>query len=172
MRYSSRADATVRSEDAIRRLRPEDRPRLSQFWVDHWGGESMICHGRLYRPDELDGFVLERDGDWIGLVTFSFSDTDCEMISLDSLSEGQGIGSALLEQVLQEARQQGCRRLIATTTNDNLRALGFYQKRGFELAALRRGALEAARELKAGIPLIGAGGLPMRDEIDLELPLI
>ena len=69
------------------------------------------------------------------------------------------------------ARERGCRRLFLITTNDNLRALAFYQKRGFELAALRRGALNESRKLKPSIPLIGENGIPLRDEIELEMSL-
>ncbi|MCG0275770.1 MAG: hypothetical protein L5655_06315 [Thermosediminibacteraceae bacterium] len=47
----------------------------------------------------------------------------------------------------------------------------FYQKRGFLLVAVHRNALEQARKLKPEIPLIGIDGIPLRDEIELELPL-
>jgi hypothetical protein len=57
------------------------------------------------------------------------------------------------------------------TTNDNLGALRFYQRRGFVLAALRPGAItEARRTLKPEISEIGADGIPIRDELELELP--
>jgi hypothetical protein len=69
------------------------------------------------------------------------------------------------------ARKKGCRRLTLITTNDNLHALGFYQRRGFELAGIQRGAIGRARELKPSIPLIGQNNIPLRDEIELELPL-
>jgi hypothetical protein len=56
------------------------------------------------------------------------------------------------------------------TTNDNLDALRFYQRRGFRLAKLRRGAVDAARSrLKPTIPEVGSFGIPIRDEIVLEL---
>jgi ribosomal protein S18 acetylase RimI-like enzyme len=55
--------------------------------------------------------------------------------------------------------------------NDNLHALRFYQKRGFVLVALHRNALEASRKLKPEIPLVGIDGIPIRDEIELELVL-
>jgi hypothetical protein len=57
------------------------------------------------------------------------------------------------------------------TTNDNLHAIGFYQKRGFQMAAIHRGAVNEARKLKPSIPMIGAHGIPMRDEIELEMVL-
>jgi hypothetical protein len=58
------------------------------------------------------------------------------------------------------------------TTNDNLVALRFYQRRGFRLSALRPGAVdEARRRLKPAIPDAGAFGIPLRDELELELRL-
>jgi hypothetical protein len=62
-----------------------------------------------------------------------------------------------------------CKRLI--TTNDNLNALRFYQKRGLALVAVHRNALEESRRIKPEIPLIGSDGIPLRDEIELEIML-
>jgi hypothetical protein len=58
-----------------------------------------------------------------------------------------------------------------STTNDNLHALGFYQKRGFELATFRRGAVNESRKIKPGIPRVGENGILLRDEIELEMLL-
>jgi hypothetical protein len=49
--------------------------------------------------------------------------------------------------------------------------LRFYQRRGFELTALRRRAVEASRRLKPQIPAIGLYGIPIRDELELDLSL-
>ncbi len=53
------------------------------------------------------------------------------------------------------------------TTNDNLRALGLYQRRGFRLAALRCGAVDQGRRLKPEISEVGEGGIPLHDELEL-----
>jgi hypothetical protein len=45
----------------LRRVTPEDLPRLRRFWFEHWAGEEMIVHGEVFRPDQLQGFVSE---DW------------------------------------------------------------------------------------------------------------
>jgi ribosomal protein S18 acetylase RimI-like enzyme len=156
---------------ALRRLSRDDLPRLRQFWIEHWGGEEMIARGNIYRPEQLEGFVIEEDEEWIGLLTFLVKDGDCEVISLDSLHQGQGLGSRLIDQVIQEARTQGCRRLFLITTNDNLNALGFYQRRGFEIAAVYRGAVNESRKRKPGIPLVGYDNIPLRDEIEVEISL-
>jgi len=155
----------------IRRLTPKDLPRLNQFWVEHWGGTEMIVHGEVFRAEQLDGFVAEQGNDRLGLATFYIKDKACEIMSLDSLQEDQGIGTNLVEEVIQEAHEAGCQRLFLTTTNDNLRALGFYQKRGFELASIRRGAVNESRKIKPSIPLTGCHNIPIRDEIELELLL-
>ena len=156
----------------IRRLTTEELPRLRQFWVDHWGDDIIIVHGNIYRPEDVEGFVVEEHNGWIGLITFLFQSNECEITSLDSLHAGQGIGTALLEKVIEEARAKECRRIFLITTNDNLHALGFYQRRGFELVKINRGAVNESRKIKPGIALIGENNIPLRDEIELELELI
>jgi ribosomal protein S18 acetylase RimI-like enzyme len=155
----------------LRRLTQEDLPRLRQFWIDHWGGEEMITRGRIHRPEQLDGFIVAGGEEWLGLLTFVLEGNECEITSLDSLREGQGIGSKLIDRAIEEARTRGCKRLFLITTNDNLNALGFYQKRGFEIAAVYRGAVNASRKIKPGIPLVGHNNIPLRDEIELEIKL-
>jgi GNAT superfamily N-acetyltransferase len=155
----------------LRRLSPNDLPHLRQFWIDHWGGEEMISRGNIYRPEQLEGFVIEDTDEWIGLLTFFIQDSECEVTSLDSLREGQGIGSMLIDKTIDEARARGCKRLFLITTNDNMHALSFYQKRGFEIVTVYRGAVNESRKRKPGIPLIGMNGIPLRDEIELEILL-
>lgn len=155
----------------IRRLTSEDLPRLRQFWVEHWGADFMVAHGEIYRPEQLDGFVVEEHTEWVGLSTFMIKDNEMEITSLDSLREGQGIGTELMNMLVNEARQQNCKRVFLITTNDNLNALGFYQRRGFELVKIYRGAVNESRKLKPGIPLIGENNIPLRDEIELEMIL-
>ena len=80
-----------------------------------------------------------------------------------------GAGTALIQAVAQLARRQGCTRLWVITTNDNVDALRFYQRRGFCLVRVHRGAVDRSRAcLKPEIPPVGAYGIPLRDEIELE----
>ncbi len=155
----------------LRPLTRDDLPRLRQFWIEHWGGEDMISRGKIYRPEQLEGFVVEDGDEWIGLLTFIIDGNECEVTSLDSLREGQGIGSLLIDKAIAEARARKCKRLFLITTNDNLNALGFYQKRGFEIVTIYRGAINESRKIKPSIPLVGMNNISLRDEIELEIVL-
>ena len=119
----------------------------------------------------IPGDFVEDGDEWIGLLSFIVADNELEITSLDSLREGQGVGSRLLTQAIEEARTRNCRRIFLTTTNDNLHALGFYQKRGFELVTIHSHTLDETRKLKPDLPLIGMNSIPLRDEIELEMNL-
>jgi len=156
---------------SVRQLTVDDLPRLRAIWKENWGDEFVVAHGVIYYPDSLDGFVALDDDKWVGEITYTFSGNECEIVSLDSARQGMGVGTMLIHKVIEEAREKDCGRIFLITTNDNLNALGFYQKRGFELVAVHRGAINDSRKIKPGIPLIGANNIPLRDEIELELIL-
>jgi len=105
------------------------------------------------------------------LLTYRIEGHDCEIVTIDSNAQGEGIGTALIDAVKERAKLKGCRRLWLITTNNNLNALGFYQKRGFCLIALYPNALETSRKLKHVIPMKAANGIPIRDELELEFDL-
>jgi N-acetylglutamate synthase-like GNAT family acetyltransferase len=155
----------------IRPAAVADRPFLRAFMREHWGDEAMVDRERVFYPAENPAFIAEDGGDVVGVVTYEMRNDDCEVTSLNSLRREQGIGGALMEAVIAEAKAQGCRRVWLLTTNDNLLGLKFYQKRGFRLAALYPGAIDTARALKPGISLVGESGIPIRDELELELAL-
>lgn len=156
---------------AVAPLGPADRAWAARFLTERWGAPMVVAHGVAYRAEELPGFYAAYAGERAGLITYHVAGDACEVVSLDSARPGLGVGTALLDAVAAEARRWGCRRVWLITTNDNLRALGFYQRRGFALVAVRRGAVDEARKLKPEIPLVGDGGIPIRDEIELELLL-
>ena len=156
---------------SVRQLTVDDLPRLRAIWKENWGDEFVIAHGVIYYPDTLYGFIALDREEWIGEITYTFSEDECEIVSLDSARQGMGVGTMLIQKVVEEAREKSCRRIFLITTNDNLNALGFYQKRGFELVAVHRGAMNESRKIKPGISLIGANNIPLRDEIELEMIL-
>lgn len=155
----------------LRRVTEHDLSRLRQIWRKNWGDDFIVIRGVVYRPEDLEGFIAYNGPECVGEITYRLCEEDCEIVTLDSECEGQGLGTRLIDAVVEEARKQNCRRVFLITTNDNLNALGFYQKRGFELVKINRGAINESRKLKPSIPLIGMNKIPMRDEIELEIVL-
>jgi ribosomal protein S18 acetylase RimI-like enzyme len=133
-----------------------------------WGDARVVSRGAVWDPVALPGFVAEADGSRVGLVTYRIGDGECEIVTLDALEERSGVGTALVEAVAGMARGAGAARVWLITTNDNLDALRFYQRRGFALVAVHPGALAESRRLKPSIPEVGAHGIPLRDELELE----
>ena len=155
----------------IRALNEHDAEWAGRFLIERWGSAYVVSRGTLHDTCALPGFVAEQAGQPVGLVTYHIAGGECEIVTIDSVTPGLGVGSALIDAVQHAARQSGCRRVWLITTNDNTPAIRFYQKRGFALAALHRGAIDAARKLKPEIPPIGLDGIPIRDEIEFEIVL-
>lgn len=156
----------------IRPVNDQDRDWVRGFITEQWGDSLVVAHGAIYYPHDLPGFIALQNHERVGLLTYRIVRDQCEIVSLNSTRSGLGIGTALIEAVKQTALQAGCQRLWLSTTNDNLNALRFYQKRGFRLVAVHRDALDRARQIKPSIPLIGHEGIPLCDEIELEMILV
>jgi ribosomal protein S18 acetylase RimI-like enzyme len=146
---------------------------LAAFVRSAWRAEFVVAHGERIQLVDLAGFVATDEAHRIvGHVSFRFDEESCEITSIAAEPRHRGIGSRLLDAALAAAREAGRSRVWLTTTNDNVDALRFYQRRGFRVVRLRPGAVdEARRTLKSELPEVGSHGIPMRDELDLELNL-
>jgi len=165
------ADRHLSSSLDVRALVDGDRAWVERLVVERWGAPLVVGRRRSWSPLELPGFAAFDDDRCVGLVTYELEDGACEIVTIDALEEGRGVGTALMRAVEEVARAAGCVRLQLVTTNNNLRALAFYQKRGFRLVALVPGAVDEARTIKTSIPEEDDRGLPIRDELHLELRL-
>ena len=155
----------------IRPVDRDDRAWMSRLLAQWWGSPLVVSRGKVHDALELPGFVARHEGERVGLATYVIDGSGCELVTLNSTMERIGAGTALIEAVTDAARRAGCRRVWLITTNDNLPALGFYERRGLTIVAVHRDAVEHSRRLKPQIPLIGLDGIPIRDEIELELAL-
>jgi len=156
----------------IRAAEAADREWLESFLADH-NSLRVARGGELVRALDHPMLIAETDaGPPAGLLTYIERDGECEVLTLHAVRQWAGAGSALIAAIRDLAASRGCRRLWVVTTNDNVDALRFYQRRGFRLAALRPGAVdESRRSLKPEIPDAGAYGIPLRDELELEVRL-
>jgi GNAT superfamily N-acetyltransferase len=144
-----------------------DHAWLADLWEREWGGTTMLTRGRVHHLHDLHALIAFRDDEPVGAATFAVEGDAAELLSLNAVLKGQGVGSALLAAAEGAARATGARRLWLITTNDNLDALGFYQRRGYRLTGLYPGAVDEARQLKPSIPTIGYNRIPLHDELEL-----
>jgi ribosomal protein S18 acetylase RimI-like enzyme len=155
----------------VRRRDESDRPAVDAFLARH-GSARVARRGSIECPLDHPALLAEEDERLLGVLTYVVDGTECEVLSLHADERRRGVGSALVAEVRRVAAAAGATRLWLITTNDNLDALRFYQRRGFRLAALHAGAVDRSRErLKPEIPRLGDHRIPLRDELELELKL-
>ena len=155
----------------IQKIDKTNRDRVNAFIIQHWFTLQMAVHGESIDLGTAEGFFACEGDEIIGLITCRLRQYELEILSLDSIREKNGIGTALLNEVLKKARETGVMRVFLITTNDNLNALRFYQKRGFDMIRLYHNAVVRARKIKPEIPLTGMHGISLKHEIELEIIL-
>ena len=156
----------------VRRVEPADREWVADVVRTHFASTRMVSRGRLYDDVSiLDGFIVEGDGRPIGLALWEEIEGDAELVVMVTLNRGSGAGMALLDAVVDYAREHKWRRLWLITTNDNVDAIRFYQRAGWDWVGFYRDAVTDARSLKPEMGEQGAYGLPIRHEIEFEAPL-
>ena len=152
-------------------LTDDDRKWVKERTELLFGGEFVVSGDEVHDPHRLPGFIATEGPERVGLVTYSICGPDCEIVSIDSLCQFMGIGTLLLDKVEEVARAEGCRRLWAILTNDNLDAQRFFQRRGFVISQVRLGTMSKIRLLKPNVPKVGCYGIPLRDEIEVSRPV-
>ncbi|WP_434578498.1 GNAT family N-acetyltransferase [Thermoanaerobacterium thermosaccharolyticum] len=155
----------------IKPISIDDRQRINDFIKSRWFSTEMVVGGKIVDMTKLEGFIAYEKDEIIGLLTYRIKDSECEIMSLDSLKENQGIGTALLNKIIEEAINKKCTKIKLVTTNDNINAIRFYQKRGFDMVRIHNNAVDVARKLKPSIPLLGDFGIPIKHEIEFEINL-
>jgi GNAT superfamily N-acetyltransferase len=155
----------------VRERREADRPAVGAFLAERQS-HRVARLGRLENPLDHPALLAERDGALAGVLTYVMGEDDCEILTLHAAERWRGAGTALVGAVERAAAERGCRRLWVLTTNDNVDALRFYQRRGFRLAELHAGAVDDSRaRLKPELPEVGDHGIPLRDELVLDKEL-
>lgn len=156
----------------LRPITPADKPVLTPLLVREWGSVEVaaLSIGGVIDASTLPGWLAESDGEVVGMLTYLVRDGDAELVTINAFTGG-GVGAALLTALVEKCRAMGVRRIHVATTNDNTRALRFYQRAGFRLTALRVDAVTALRKVKPEIPSHGLDDIPIRDEIELAMEL-
>lgn len=152
----------------VTELTDEDRLWVQERTELLFGGDFVVSRTEVHDPHQLPGFIACEGRERVGLATYSIYGGECELVTIDALCQFMGVGSLLLEKVEEAARAAGCAKIWTITTNDNLDAQRFFQKRGFVMSQVRLGGMTKIRLLKPNVPKVGYYGIPVRDEIELE----
>ena len=169
MYYYSKELANIGYE--IKPINQKNRKEVNEILIEEWEGTNIISRGKIIDGTKLNGFVAIQDRKIVGLITYQIENSECEIVSLNSFIERKGIGTELIEKVKQYAKKKQCKRIFLITTNDNIRAIEFYQKRSFIFSNIYVNAMQKSRKLKPKIPLYADNGLPIRDELEFEIKL-
>jgi GNAT superfamily N-acetyltransferase len=153
-------------------IRPiTDRAFLEELLRLRWSGGSVLVRGKLIEPCDVEALAAYDGGRLAGVATWRLEGPVLYLVTLNNISEQRGVGTALLEAVKALGREKGAALLRVIVTNDNLNALGYYQRRGFHIIAVHPGAIDMIRTMKPSIPVTGQNRIRIRDEIELEMEL-
>jgi ribosomal protein S18 acetylase RimI-like enzyme len=155
----------------IQEITDEMRSTIKEFMIQNWGDDVMVSRGYMHILSELSGFIATMEHSIVGIVTYNMENTQCEIVSLDSWQERKGIGTMLLQYVEGAAKKLGCQEMWLITSNDNIHAMHFYQKRGYHMHAIYKGAINEARKLKPTIPYMNDEGILIESEVEFRKQL-
>ncbi len=156
---------------SVRPIAPGDADWIVARMQDDWGSVFVARKGELIDATRLPGFVAAVGDERVGLAVVAVREDEYEVVSISATPEGRGIGRALLQHCFDDARSTGCRRVWLTTTNNNVRAIAFYQRSGMDLCAFYRHGVESARRLKPAIPLRDGSGVAIAHELEFQMLL-
>ncbi|MEM7022355.1 MAG: GNAT family N-acetyltransferase [Pseudomonadota bacterium] len=138
------------------------------------GGPMMVSRGRLYDLRAHPAVIVWHEKRRCGLAVYHLTEGELEVLAIRALTKYRGAGSTLLAEMERIARNCECASICLCTTNDNLDALRFYQRRGFTVRAYSVDGFREVLRIKgrnAEQSHAGQHGIPIRDVIELSKPL-
>jgi ribosomal protein S18 acetylase RimI-like enzyme len=142
---------------------------IERLWSD-FTRLPIVTVSRTYDdPVHAEALVCRDEEDRVrGHVSFAVDGDTGEIVTIEAISPGQHIGGRLIDAAEHELQSRGVKRIVVTTTNDNLRAQAFYQRRGYRLMRIEIDGMARVRALKPSVSAIGNEGLPLLDMWEFE----
>lgn len=115
--------------------------QLERELFDHspWSAEQFW--GELAHVPETRWVAVHEDAEGIdGYVCLAAvpPEGDVQTIAVAPRSQGRGLGRALLDALLEEARRRGCTQVFLEVLDTNEAAIALYERSGFERQGRRR----------------------------------
>ena len=151
----------------VREATDADRPAIRALFETDFGRTKIVAFGELMDVDHMPALVAFMTEDLSGALTYRLLDDDTlhvVALATDPMWQRSGVGGHLVAEAELLARRLKLQRLVVGTTNDNLPALHFYQRRGYRLTDLVPNSII----LHTGQEVAGFAGIPVRDEVRLE----
>jgi ribosomal protein S18 acetylase RimI-like enzyme len=152
----------------IEKLNENNKTFIEEYLKEHWHASFIVSRGIAHWINDLDGFAAFDGNQLAGFITYYIKDLQMEIVTLNSIPSGKGIGSTLLFNALEYAKEVNLKRVWLITTNDNMDSLRFFQKKGFDLIRIHNNAMDITREMKPQIPVMGRDGILLKHELELE----
>jgi ribosomal protein S18 acetylase RimI-like enzyme len=151
----------------VRQAEPEDVPEVMALFRRDFGRSTVIGFGESMAIEDCPMLVAEMRGELAGALAYRLLPDALHIVALatDPMWQRSGVATHLEGEATFIARRHGVRRLLFATTNDNLPALYFYQRRGWTITGTVVGGMLPHF---GGQPGVGFAGIPVRDEIRLE----
>ena len=141
--------------------------------LKEWG-DPIVTRGNIINVRNLQGFVALDNGELAGAILYEIKNGDCEIVVLFSLIELMGVGTNLINSVVNLAKSRNCKKVWLITMNDNTHAIRFYQRSGFDLKAVHINAFDVTRRLKKEMLneiILGIDNIPIKHEFEFEILL-
>ena len=144
----------------------KERTVIQEFVKRFWGEEEQLAFDRKFAVASLPAYVAKVDSSIIGFVSFAEIGDAVIIVALGVLPEYQsaGVGKSLVRKIEDKSKKLKKRKLMVSTSNDDLPALAFYQYNGFQIFEVKPNVIAE----KHGMILKGIGGMPIRDELRLQ----
>lgn len=151
----------------IREGEERDRPGITALFERDFGYTNIVSFGEEVVLAGAPALVAWMKGELAGALAYRLRPDTLLILALatDPMWQRSGVGGHLVAESEALARGRGLGSLRVSTTNDNLPALYFYQRRGFVVTEVVPGGLLG--HIK-GTAAVGFGGIPLRDEIRME----
>ncbi len=136
----------------IQPITNKNREKVNQIMINEWNDLFMVVRGNVIKLDEVDGLIAYDEKEIVGIITYIVCRNIIEIISLNSFKERKGVGTFLIQKLKEKAKNENICVIKLKTTNDNINAIKFYQKRNFVISNIYINSIKKAREIKPNIP--------------------
>lgn len=140
-------------------LTPPDPPWVRETIDALWGGEPLVSASGSHYLRDLNGLkASDADGDH-GFCHFWINEGAMELVTLAVTGRAKGVGRILLDAALDAARKGRCTKAWLVTTSDNTRAIGFYERTGFQRTGIMADWMARVRQEKPHLDIPDHDGL-------------